>query len=73
MNALALAVCNRMDWLPPVQRAVGVVGSMDVDDLKGTAVGFIPVDRLVVVGKFCLVSLGLVSLDSAFWPLQMLP
>lgn len=56
---MALAVCNRMAWLPLVQRDVDVASleeviidgleAIDRDGWKGTTSGFIPVDRFAVV------------------------
>ena len=48
---MALAVCNRMAWLPLVQRDVDVDGlealvvAVAVHGWKGCAAGFILVDR----------------------------
>jgi len=47
---MALAVCSRMAGLPPVQRMADVV-AVDIENSKGAVAGFIPMNRLVVVGK----------------------
>ena len=56
---MALAVCNRMAWLPLVQSDVDVDGlealvvAVVVHAWKCCAAGFIPVDRFVIVFTGC--------------------